>query len=290
MAKPASCHMCVYAHWDPDQCVRTLWTGFPARPMCGNQPDAPGRMKACWLGRVCRNYRPRPPTPTGENVRLIPLNHGFYAYVDAADFEWLSQWNWHVCGGMYAGRHKNGRLVYMHREIMKPPKGRVVDHINGNRCDNTRANMRNVTRRENLQNTGKRAGTASIYKGVAYDKRVVKWNVQIGWSGTTAHAGPFEDEAEAARAYDRMAVELFGENARLNFPEEWPPERRAQVYAAARAKRKALMAKAARAKLRKAKGRQRKNRRAARRPRPRVGKRRERTGRTRSIKPRRGGG
>ncbi len=69
-----------------------------------------------------------------------------------------------------------------------------------------------------------------------------------------------------------MAVELFGEAARLNFPEEWSRRRRARVYGDAREKREALPAKAARAKRRKDKGGKRKDSRDATRKKPRAGK------------------
>ncbi len=230
MAKPVSCHTCIYAHRDLGLWMRTLWSGFPARPLCGNQPDSYGRMKECPHGRVCRNYRPRPPVPTGENVKMIPLTNGCYAYVDAADYEWLNQWHWFVLNG-YAARHEKGKVILMHRQIMQPPKGKVVDHINGNKFDNTRANMRNVTQRQNIYNRGKRVGAGSIYKGVSYDKSRGNWRVMLYFDGKHFFLGSFDTEVEAARAYDRQAVEFFKECAWLNFPEEWPPQRRAEVYA-----------------------------------------------------------
>jgi hypothetical protein len=107
----------------------------------------------------------------------------------------------------------------------------IVDHINSNGFDNTRANMRNITQRQNSYNQSKQVGTISIYKGVNYDKRRHRWYARIRLGRERFFLGYFDTEIEAARAYDYMAVRLFGEFARLNFPEEWPPERRAQVYA-----------------------------------------------------------
>ncbi len=211
--------------------MRSLGSGWAARPVCGNQPDSYGRMKECPWGTVCRNYRARPAVPRGKGVKMIPLGGGLYAYVDAADYEWLNQWHWRMSGTGYAQRREKNKYIFMHREIMKPPKGKVVDHINGSRVDNTRANMRNITRRQNTQNKGKHVGAVSIYKGVTRDRRTGKWYVELHSGAIRRRSGPFEDEVEAARTYDRMAIEVYGEFARLNFPEEWLAKRRRQVHA-----------------------------------------------------------
>ena len=105
MAKCETCHNCVYSRWNPGQWMASLSSGFPTRPTCANQPEAPGRWTECPLGRVCRNFRARPPTPKGETVKTIPVGDGLYAYVDAADFEWLNQWTWTLHSG-YAVRYE----------------------------------------------------------------------------------------------------------------------------------------------------------------------------------------
>jgi len=172
--------------------------------------------------------------PKGEGVKTIPLGDGVYAYVDAADFEWLNQWTWRVCGG-YAVRHVNRhgkhKIVFMHREIMKPPKGKVTDHVNGNKFDNTRANLRNITLQQNQQNRRKQRGASSIYKGVSYCKASRRWHAQVNCGKECFRLGEFDSEVEAARAYDYKAVQVFGEFARPNFPDEWPARRRREVHA-----------------------------------------------------------
>jgi hypothetical protein len=237
MAKAESCHHCVYSQWDRNQAMWTMSVGVPARPTCGNQPDFPGRMKECPLGRVCRNFRPRPPTPQGETVKTIPLGKGFYAYVDATDFEWLNQWTWQLMGGYAARRHK-GKAIYMHREIMQPPDGMVVDHKNRNKLDNTRANLRACTQRENTRNREKRRNSSSRFKGVYFRKDTGKWRAVIRCGAKPMSLGYFTEEIEAARARDRKAVELSGELAWVNLPEEWPPQRRREVHAQFQARRK----------------------------------------------------
>ncbi len=260
MAAPA-CVNCVYSICDPELWLRRLWAGEPLLPRCANHPRWPGQL--CDVpGVACRNYRPRPTVPAGD-VRLIPLGDGFYAYVDAADYEWLSQWTWYMCAGGYAGRTEKGTLVLLHREIMKPSRGMVVDHIDGNRANNCRCNLRVCTRRENERNKRKRRGTSSPFKGVYRERKTGKYYANYIYGGGHQHLGMFDDEIEAARTYDRAAAAMLDEYAPLNFPKEWPPERRARVYADAQPQREALDAKIAalkRRRARKAKGKSQKAR------------------------------
>jgi len=224
-----TCHNCVYCCYDPCLWLRLVEEGEPLLPRCANHPRWPGQVHEV-PGVPCRNYRPRPTPPEGDDVRLIPLMEGGYAYVDAADYEWLNQWRWHLSNG-YAVRFEGRRKIAMHRQIMQPPQGMVVDHIDGNQAHNCRQNLRVCTHAENIRNQRKRADSYSWYKGVFYDKRNHKWQAVCKYEGRPIWVGYFDSEAEAARAYDRKAVELWGEFARVNFPREWPPERRAQVYA-----------------------------------------------------------
>ncbi len=254
MAKAESCFHCVYSRWDRNQTMWMMGVGMPSRPMCANQEEFPGRMKECPLGRVCRNFRARPPTPKGETVKTIPLGDGYYAYVDAADYEWLSRWTWHLYGG-YAARYRSGKYVYLHREIMKPPRGMIVDHKNRNKLDDTRDNLRNATRAENMRNKGKQHGASSRFTGVSYNKARHKYLAQIRYKGRAYGLGLYVEEIDAAKAYDLAAVALFGEFARVNFPEEWPPQRRREVYAQRDAVLKKLRKRRAKIRERRAEGR-----------------------------------
>jgi hypothetical protein len=229
MAQIPTCHNCAYAYFDRCQWLATVGTGWASSPVCANHPDSFGRMRPTPRDAVCRNFRPKAPTP-GGNVKQIPLGDGMYAYVDAADYEWLSQWAWGLHNG-YAGRYQKGKLVFMHREIMQPPEGKIVDHQNRNKLDNTRTNLRVCTQQENMRNASKRNGTSSRFRGVSYSRRYGKWRARIWFEGKCTDLGLFTDEIKAARAYDRKAVELFGEFARLNFPEDWPARTRRRVCA-----------------------------------------------------------
>ena len=206
-----------------------MTVGIMNWPACANQAESYGRMQRVPGRGICSNYRARVPEPQGD-VRQISLGEGFYAYVDAADYEWLSRWVWSMRGG-YAVRLQKRKVVFMHREIMQPPEGKIVDHKNLNKLDNTRANLWNCTHQENACNRSKKRGTASRFRGVGFNKDYGKHFADIYYKGKRYFLGYYPNEIEAARARDHKAVELIGESARVNFPEEWPAERRAQVYA-----------------------------------------------------------
>jgi len=137
----------------------------------------------------------------------------------------LSAFKWSVSSYGYAGRRVNRTTVYMHREILKPEPGIWVDHINGDRLDNRRANLRRCNRRQNAGNSFKnKADSASPhhsqYKGVTRLNREER--ERNYWAAYCAgrYVGMYATEIEAARAYDDAARKHFGEFARLNFPNE----------------------------------------------------------------------
>lgn len=236
------CHKCVFARVDSDKWLRCHGLGEPMLIQCANHPFSPSELREV-PGARCPNFRAKVPEPKGE-VKRISLVDGFYALVDADDYEWLNQYTWHLCGGGYAARAVRGTQILMHREIMDAPKGKFVDHIDGNRANNCRANLRICTQNENMRNQGKRPNATSPFKGVYIYRRTGKWCAKLQLNGKSIWLGYFDDEVEAARAYDRAAVEYFGEFARLNFPEEWPEERRAEVRAQRKDRRKGRCVKA----------------------------------------------
>jgi hypothetical protein len=106
----------------------------------------------------------------------------------------------------------------MHREIMGLSAGdpRKVDHINHDRLDNRRSNLRIVSKSQDVQNTPKRKGCSSRFKGVCCDQRRGKWVASIQIDGRSRHLGRFEIEEDAARAYNLAAVTAWGDHTLLN--------------------------------------------------------------------------
>jgi len=155
-------------------------------------------------------------------------------------------WTQPYCNGKYYAI-SGARQLSIHRTIMSPPKGMDVDHINGDPLDNRRSNLRICTRSQNSQNKKLRNDSASGYKGVYeiknpqrtqyiskktgevtyhYSMPTKRFRAYIGDPETPAtrkrniKLGYHATAEEAARAYDKKAIELFGEFALLNFPEE----------------------------------------------------------------------
>ena len=183
-----------------------------------------------WLGRVLvrplllyRRLR------YGYAFRRIPIAGPKYAIVDPADYERLRKYEWFLRRGPYCfhvrrhvpgGKGKKDILIYMHQEILKVPKGMVVDHINQDGMDNRSANLRPATPSQNLCNRKKRSGSKySKYKGAYWHKLNRKWAARIGINKKEIHLGYFKNEMDAARAYDEAAKKYHGEFASPNFAE-----------------------------------------------------------------------
>jgi hypothetical protein len=231
------CSNCANAVRLASRWFRVFLAHAPGLLACINHPDGAGQIMAVSCAGACANFRPRhktavrsaPLEPPDDNVRYIPLTQGKYAIVDAGDYEWLSQYKWHAVrdcrtGTYYARRYEKGRRVAMHSQIMQPPKGKVTDHMNGNGLDNRRGSLRNCSRLENSRNRRKNRTKAAGFKGVWQDKKTGKYRARIRFQHKTIYLGTHTTAVEAARAYDHKAIELFGQFARLNFPEEHPAQ------------------------------------------------------------------
>lgn len=168
-------------------------------------------------------------------TKEIVCSGGEVVLVDDGDYELLSRHKWHYTVNGSGTRSyvvtrlnttfaKTVRTIFMHTMIMG--FGFTFDHIDGNTLNNTKANLRKATWQENGWNAAKMKRVSggrqpsSQYKGVMKSER--GWMVQI--KTTQKHErptkfvrlGPFENESDAARAYNKKIVELRGEFAWVN--------------------------------------------------------------------------
>jgi hypothetical protein len=156
-------------------------------------------------------------------MAAIYTTSGHIIHVDDVDYEMANSYDWHISHNGYAIRRvrytpsgTRKKVVYLHKEIFGPvPCGFEIDHINGDKLDDRRSNLRKATRSQNNGNTKPRTGCSSRFKGVAWHNRGYWW-AYINKDGKRHNLGYYDDEVEAAKAYNNAALELFGPFARLN--------------------------------------------------------------------------
>ena len=157
-------------------------------------------------------------------VYRIILTNGGCTYVDKEDYQQFNKYNWYRSKAGYASRHKriNGKSlsIVLHREVLQLPvlcKGGVeVDHINQNKLDNKKSNLRKCTHQQNKYNVSGQKNKTSKHKGVCWQPQRNKWVAQIRIKGKNTCLGTFETEEEAATTYNIAAKTHHGEFAWVN--------------------------------------------------------------------------
>lgn len=180
-------------------------------------------------GRGHSRRTQRPAILVGDGTALIPLTQGQCAIVDAEDVELLLRHKWHATrkkehdtwyaiGTLIEAGSRHRRSERMHRVVLNAGPGTRVDHANGNGLDNRKENLRFATPSQSRANTRSPRGKAPGYRGVLRQSGIA-WSAHISIKGRKLRLGSFCTAEAAARAYDDAAKRLFGEFARLNFPD-----------------------------------------------------------------------
>jgi len=182
--------------WGPSHLRNTPDTSYP-RPLRFQYPEKP--LDAVWF----------------------PIGGGGRTLIDECDLALVSSKSW--CLKRRTDTHRTEYVrettssLKLHQLILRnEDPSLVIDHVNCDGLDNRRSNLRICSQSQNHANEQKRRRGSSLFKGVSYDSSRKKWSAKIAINYKTINLGRFDDEAAAALAYDRAALEYYGEFARKN--------------------------------------------------------------------------
>jgi len=144
-------------------------------------------------------------------MKKIPLTKGKYTIVDEDDYKKLCirKWYFKPNSKTLDTGYASSRAGYMHRIIVNAPSNMLVDHINGDKLDNRKSNLRLCTMSQNKANSTQYSSNKSGYKGVYWHKHVKKWQSQIRYKGKIYHLGSFDTALEAHMAHKKKHQKLF---------------------------------------------------------------------------------
>lgn len=155
-------------------------------------------------------------------MKIIELTRGKIALIDDEDFDLVSSHKWcavHTSAKRwYATRREKGKTIYMHVFLIGQKVGKEIDHCDGDGLNNQRCNLRFCTSGQNKANRRLfiTPGKGSRFKGVLWIAKRNTWQAWIKKNYKRTYLGRYALEEDAARAYNRAALEYFGEFARLN--------------------------------------------------------------------------
>ena len=153
--------------------------------------------------------------PEGYLIHLCDKHGNLKAktLIDADDLERVIAIRWHM-SDKYA-QSSRPEIKLHHFILDNIPKGYEVDHVNRDKLDNRKSNLRLATRGQNARNMELPLGRVR-FRGVRWHKRNKKFESRIEYRGKRFHLGYFKIAEDAAKAYNRKAAELHGNFAVLN--------------------------------------------------------------------------
>ena len=129
------------------------------------------------------------------------------------------RFSWYVAskGALVCTNPQTGALLYFHREVMSPPSGMEVDHINGDQLDNRRENLRICTHAENLRNRAmfknNRSGYPNVYFESARARRKASFTAQVRIAGRKVRRSGFDTAEAAFEVAKQLIADMHGEFA-----------------------------------------------------------------------------
>lgn len=142
-------------------------------------------------------------------MKYLDISGGYKTALDDDDYEHYSQWKWGIHKDGYAMRSSLNGVLFLHRLVNNTPKGMETDHINRDKLDNRKSNLRSVSLRKNKYNIPVKSNNSSGYTGVGFDKTRGKWRARIGGNKLGKHIGYYATIEEAIAARKAAFEELY---------------------------------------------------------------------------------
>jgi hypothetical protein len=139
--------------------------------------------------------------------------------VDDEDLEKVLQFRWHIASSGYVvsdqrkmvNGHRKGKMVRLHRFLLAPNDDQIIDHINQNRLDNRRSNLRLATQSQNMRNRNAQSNNSSGYKGICWVERIQRWRAYANLNYRQYSFGYHKTLQEALDAYNDNIESIHGE-------------------------------------------------------------------------------
>lgn len=152
-------------------------------------------------------------------MQPLQLTNGDYTLIDQEDLERCIKFRWLLTSKGYAKRQDKGRDVFLHNFILSLPSSSGVDHINRDKLDNRKENLRIANPTQQNSNQGLRSDNTLGFKGVSFEVAAsgrVRYRAKLFVKQKQIYFGNYDTPEEAAKAYDNGAIEHFGEFACTN--------------------------------------------------------------------------
>jgi hypothetical protein len=172
-----------------------------------------------------------------DSIEMFSEN-GERCFIDFDDSD-FTNYSWYSVNGYFYRRTSRkhpvepNRMLYVHVLILERKIGRrlesgeFTDHIDWDKTNNRRVNLRVSSKSENAINSRGHKDRSGTYKGVARSANL--YRVHLNYSVSISECG-FASETEAARRYDELAAQHHGKHAVLNFPEDWVFDLQSKQY------------------------------------------------------------
>lgn len=195
---------------------------------CGNKCVISGPSLRTGNTKSCGCYQKEMTSKASKKKNIYDFGHSDYVIgyatnggmfkVDREDYSVIRDYCWCINpnGYLVAWDSQTKKLIYLHRLLTKPAPGLVVDHINGDRTDNRRINLRMCSQQNNSRNRNLSSNSSTGVCGIRYYPEMDLWGAYIFVDGKQIYLGSYQNKEDAVNARMEAEDNYFGEYSYAN--------------------------------------------------------------------------